>query len=200
VDGGDGDDTLEGGAGDDLLIGGSDNDTVVYYSSKSTYGMEVVADRLVIFGSTIGRDVLEEIEAVIFAGRAYTFETLYAEADLVSHTELRINVVSPGKFSMTEIKTGPQADDSSKMQVVKYDGIYTLGFRNDARALLLWHQDKSNPYRNTSLDGLSLDAALGALDRGLLGAERTAFIELIGLIADCNIVDGVPIFNNDFVV
>jgi hypothetical protein len=111
--------------------------------------------------------------------------------------ELRITI-SQGKFQLTEINVASQTPDSAATQVVKYDGAWSASFRADAQALLSWHQDRNSIGRNSSLDGLSLDVALGALDRGLTGAERAAFIELVGLIADCKIVNGVPFFDGNF--
>jgi len=199
LSGGDGDDSFEGGTGDDLMIGGEGNDTVIYYISKTAFDLRVVDDRLQIASSSTGKDSLEEIETIVFSGRSYAFADLYAEAELLSHTELRVTILGPGKFALNEIRTGPiQAEDTSTMQVVQYDGLWTAQFREDARALLLWHQDKTNPVRNVTLDGLSLDDALAALGRGLVGREEKAFIELVGLIADCNIIDSIPDFNNDF--
>jgi Ca2+-binding RTX toxin-like protein len=112
--------------------------------------------------------------------------------------ELRITI-SQGKFQLTEINVASQSPDSSTTQVIKYNGAWSASFRADAQALLSWHQNPASPGRNSSLDGLSLEVALGALDRGLAGADRGAFVELVGLIADCKIVNGVPLFDGNFI-
>jgi len=107
--------------------------------------------------------------------------------------------VNSAKFQWVDNMVPSQSPDSSTTQVIKYNGVWSASFRADAQALLAWHQNPASPGRNSSLDGLSLDVALGALDRGLAGAERSAFIELVGLIADCKIVNGVPLFDGNFI-
>jgi len=111
--------------------------------------------------------------------------------------ELRITI-SQGKFQLTETSVASQTPDSPATQVVKYNGVWSASFRADAQALLAWHQNPASPGRAASLDGLSLDVVLGALDRGLVGPDRAGFIELVGLIADCKIVNGVPLFDGHF--
>jgi hypothetical protein len=94
---------------------------------------------------------------------------------------------------------GSEVNTASSL-VVKVGNTWTTGFRANAEALLKWHQNPASVGRNTGLDGLSTDQALAALDRGLTGSEQSAFITLLGLIADVEIKAGMPIFDGNLVL
>ncbi|NDE54516.1 MAG: calcium-binding protein [Actinobacteria bacterium] len=200
LEGGEGNDSFEGGAGNDLFIGGEGTDTVVYYANKSSYDLSVVGGQLRISSSTVGADLLEEIEIVSFAGREYSYEELYTAAEATSHTELRVLLQSPGKYALSQIKTGPiQADDTATMQVVKFDGIWSLQFRADAKGLLLYYQDPNSPAYNPGLVPLSLDQALQIIDSGLTGRDSEAFVQVVGIVADAAIINGKLSLDDNFI-
>jgi hypothetical protein len=94
---------------------------------------------------------------------------------------------------------GSEVNTASSL-VVKVGNTWTTGFRANAEALLKWHQNPASVGRNTALDGLSTDQALAALDRGLTGSEQSAFITLLGLIADVEIKSGMPTFDGNLVL
>ena len=196
-----GDDILRGEGGNDLLDGGDGLDSAEYDQPRSTFSISFEGSSVLIRSVDGTSDRLDAVEILVFSGVSFLVSDLQSQsADPNMRTELNIVLVGPNVFTLSEVTVaGPVTRDSEKSQVVKVDGAYSAGFKSDANALLLWHQDKSNPVRNVTLDGLTLDDALAALDRGLLGAEREAFIELVGLIADCSIVGGIPIFNDNFV-
>jgi hypothetical protein len=101
-----------------------------------------------------------------------------------------------GSYTLSESYVMTQTDNAADLQVVRLNGTWVQSFRTGVQTLLLWHQ--YSPNGNRTLDGLTLDQALAALDLGLAGTEREAFVQLIGLIADCKIVNGVPLFDGNF--
>ena len=111
-----------------------------------------------------------------------------------SSVELRINSVG-GRFGLLELLTQTKSIDTAFMQVVKFGGLWTTEFRSDASDLLRWHQ--ASLQGNRALDGLTLDQALSALERGLNGPDRSSFVELVGLIADTTIRNGIPEFDGN---
>ena len=190
LNGGEGDDTLDGGAGDDFIDGAEGEDKVVFPGAEADYVVRTDAvSKITTVTSKSGEtDTLKNIETI-------SFKVTLGSAATVTQSSITL---SGGKFQWVDNKVTSQTPDASTTQVVKYNGAWSASFRADAQALLAWHQNPASPGRNASLDGLSLEVALGALDRGLAGAERAAFIELVGLIADCKIVNGVPLFDGNF--
>ncbi len=191
LDGGTGNDTLYGGGGDDTLEGGEGTDEVVYPGFESDYSVatDAVSKITTVTSKSGETDTLKNIETI-------SFKVTLGSAATVTQSSITL---SGGNFQWVDNKVTSQTPDASTTQVVKYNGAWSASFRADAQALLDWHQNPASPGRNASLDGLSLEVALGALDRGLAGAERAAFIELVGLIADCKIVNGVPLFDGSFI-
>jgi len=182
---------LDGGAGDDFIDGAEGEDKVVFPGAEADYVVRTDAvSKITTVTSKSGEtDTLKNIETI-------SFKVTLGSAATVTQSSITL---SSGKFQWVDNKVTSQTPDASTTQVVKYNGAWSASFRADAQALLAWHQNPASPGRNASLDGLSLEVALGALDRGLAGAERAAFIELVGLIADCKIVNGVPLFDGNFI-
>jgi hypothetical protein len=135
---------------------------------------------------------LKSVEQLVFDNKTVRF---YAE-ELIKKDFLG--------FSLTESLTTVRGVDSSGQQIIRIDGKWAASFIADAGALLAWHQDPSSPQRNTSLDGYTLNDILGAIERGLAGDDRMAFVQLVGLIADCKLLtndqgQAFPYFDGNFI-
>jgi len=180
--------TIDGGKGFDEISFGQ------ALIGAGHFTFQVLPDKSVAISSAsaFGEYLVKNIEQLNFANDKIRF-----------YDELQVVKSSLGGFRLNETIVLKKSVDQTEMQVLQFDGRWSSAFLADAAGLLAWHQNPQSVSRNTALDGLTLMQALDALDRGLQGSERSAFIELVGLIADCQIglieQKPVPIFDGNFI-
>jgi hypothetical protein len=99
-------------------------------------------------------------------------------------------------YSLQEKQVEVQTQDSALVQVLKFDGKWTTGFRADVQEFIDWHRD--SPSGDKALGALNVDFTLSFIEQALVGLDRLSWINIVGLLADFKVTNGAYAFDGDF--
>jgi hypothetical protein len=99
-------------------------------------------------------------------------------------------------YSLQEKQVEVQTQDSALVQVLKFDGKWTTGFRADVQEFIDWHRDSTSG--DKALGALNVDFTLSFIEQALVGLDRLNWINIVGLLADFKVTNGAYAFDGDF--